>query len=330
MRLTGPVSFFVMSGEALKSLGDELQILAGEEHAREAMDRYGFRCGEGMALRLGMGVVTVEQLKDLLPDLLLEAGLGRGGAGEVSVERIVISFEESLEAGGTGKSTEPVCHFTSGYLAGLISTLLDRRFQGDEECCRAMGDTTCTHVFAPSAADFRPASESAVGGEIQNELEVGTGYLVKEENAEKSYDIFSEHAKHGYQGLCITRDFPAKIRKKYGLEKTPIIWLSTAETSEVTIAPQNLSALYYQMENFLKKTEKGVILLSGMEYLISQNSYQSVLKFVQLLNELIAVRSAILVVSLSPLTLEERDLKTLERELTRYEPKKKVVDVGID
>ncbi|MCI0482422.1 MAG: DUF835 domain-containing protein, partial [Candidatus Dadabacteria bacterium] len=143
---------------------------------------------------------------------------------------------------------------------------------------------------------------------------------VKGENADTSYAMFSEHVRHGFQGLCITRDFPAKVKKKYGFEKTPLIWLSTTE-SESTVAPQNLSGLYYQIENFLRKSERAIVLLAGLEYLISHNTYQSVLKFIQLVNELIAIREAVLIVPLSPLTLEEKDLKMVERELTIYEGK---------
>jgi predicted hydrocarbon binding protein len=325
--LPDQISFFVMTGEALKSLGDELQILAGETSAREAIERYGFRCGEGLAQKLGLGTVSSAELKDLLPDLLIETGLGRSRAVDVSEDRIVIDFEDSVEAGAIGKAAAPSCRFTSGYLAGLLSSLLDKRMQGAEESCISAGAASCRHIIAPSKADFKPANEAMAASACKYCLNNATGFLIKEETGEKSYEVFTEHVTHGHQGLCITRDFPAKIRKRYGLEKTPIIWLSTAETTEVTIAPQNLSALYYQIESFLKKSEKGIVLLSGMEYLISQNSYQSVLKFIQLLNELIAVRSAILLVSLSPLTLDEKDLKTLERELEAFAPKEKIVNM---
>ncbi len=318
--MAAPISYFVMSGEALKSLGDELQILVGEERAREAIERYGFRCGEGLALRLGMGVVSFTELKDLLPDLLLETGLGRSRGIEVAESRVVIDFEDSIEAGAVGKAAAPSCKFTSGYLAGMISALVDRRFQGDEDQCIAAGGASCRHVLTPAKADIRPAVEGTSTAPRKHALEEGTGYLVKEETGDLSYEAFVDCVTHGYQGMCVTRDFPGKVRKKYGLEKTTIIWLSTAEAEEMTVSPQNLSALYYQIETFLKKSEKAVLLISGMEYMISHNSYASVLKFVQLLNELMAVRSSVLIVSLSPKTLEEKDLKTLERELTGYGP----------
>ena len=56
-------------------------------------------------------------------------------------------------------------------------------------------------------------------------------------------------------------------------------------------------------------------MLSGLEYLITQNNYSSVLKLIQLLNEQIAIRDSILIVPISPHTLEQKDLKLIEREL---------------
>ena len=37
------VSFFVMSGDALRSLADELQIMLGEKGASALLERYGYR-----------------------------------------------------------------------------------------------------------------------------------------------------------------------------------------------------------------------------------------------------------------------------------------------
>ncbi|MEW5937864.1 MAG: DUF835 domain-containing protein [Candidatus Thermoplasmatota archaeon] len=312
------ISFFVMSGGALKSLGDELQILVGEGASQETIERYGFRCGEGLVQSIEVRCETTEELRDLLPGVLIETGLGRVDRIDVSKDWVVVSFEESVEANAIGRASTPSCNFTRGYLSGVLSALYDRRYVGVEESCRAKGDERCVHRFTQAKSEIRPEYEGESRDEGWRLLEHGTGYLLKEETGERSYEIFSEHVRHGFQGLCITRDFPAKVRKRYGFEKTPILWLSTADT-ENTIAPQNLSGLYYHIENFIRKSEKPAVLLAGLEYLLSHNTYQSVLKFIQLVNELIALKGAVLLVPLSPLTLEEKDLKMVERELTSYE-----------
>lgn len=314
------VSFFVMSGDALRSLNDELQIQIGDMEAAALLERYGFRCGESLVQSVGYTCEDIDELGETLPGLLIETGLGRAEARKITAGEIIIEFEESVEANHLGKKENASCNFTRGYLAGVISSLLNTKYDAMEESCQCRGDPVCVHKIVLNSGYAMPEPEIIiVPGDVKNELDLCTGYLVKEESPEKSYEIFRDWVTHGRQGLCITRDFPAKIRKKYGLEKTPIIWLSTSET-ENTVPPQNLSALFYHIENFLKKSNNGILLLSGLEYLITHNSFQSVLKFIQLLNEQIAIREAVLVVPLSPLTLEEKDLKMFERELTIIEP----------
>jgi len=333
------ISFFVMSGNALKNLGDELQILVGEKASHETIERYGFRCGEGLVQSIDIRCKDTEELRDLLPGVLIETGLGRVDKMDIAPSEVTISFEDSVEANSIAKTTEPACHFTRGYLSGVLSALLDRRFTASEQSCMAKGDKRCVHKLVQSV-EIRPEYEVGVkdgviapevlivSGRSPKELEKaapaikflegGTGYLIKDETGERSYELFAEHVKGGFQGLCVTRDFPAKVKKKYGFEKTPVIWLSTTE-GEATVAPQNLSGLYYNIENFMRRSERGIVILAGLEYLISHNTYQSVLKFIQLVNELISVKGAVLLVPLSPLTLEEKDLKMVERELTIYE-----------
>ncbi len=313
------VSFFVMSGDALRSLNDELQIQIGDNEAGALLERYGYRCGESLVQSVGYTCDNIEELEETLPGLIIETGLGRAVTKKVTVDEIIIEFKESVEASHIGKKDGAGCNFTRGYLAGVISNLLDSDYKAIEDSCQCRTDPFCVHRIVRNTQYVKPEPEiPAELGDAQYDLDICTGYLIKEETSDKSYEVFKDWVTHGHQGLCITRDFPAKIRKKYGLEKTPIIWLSTSET-ENTVPPQNLSALFYHIENFLKKSENGILLLSGLEYLITHNSYSSVLKFIQLLNEQIAIREAVLVISISPLTLDEKDLKLFERELTNFE-----------
>jgi len=311
------VSFFVMSGDALRSLHDELQILQGDKGASALLERYGFRCGESLVQSVGYSCDNIEELKDILPGILIETGLGRAVTRKITEDEMIIEFDESVEANHLGRKEGASCNFTRGYLAGVISSMFDAHYDGIEDTCRCRGDALCVHRIVRNPTYAKPEAESAEG-DVEHVLDICTGYLIKEEVPDRSYEIFRDWVTHGHQGLCITRDFPAKIRKKYGLEKTPIIWLSTSDT-ENTVPPQNLSALFYHIENFLKKSKNGILLISGLEYLITHNTYQSVLKFIQLLNEQIAIREAVLIVPVSPLTMEEKDLKLFERELTLLE-----------
>jgi len=54
--------------------------------------------------------------------------------------------------------------------------------------------------------------------------------------------------------------------------------------------------LSHTIKEFIKKTGNGVVLLEGLEYLITQNDYRDVLKFVQSLSDSIAVSNSCLIV----------------------------------
>lgn len=309
------ISFFVMPSSALRSLRDELQISAGEEGSKETLERYGYRCGEGLVQEIDIECEHSNELKTMMDSLLYETGLGRPVAIEVLNDEIIISLEDTVEALAKSKGE---CSFTKGYLSGIVSTLRNKKYDCIEEECITKGDERCVYRLAQTEEYIYPSKEKEKDTERIYHLEKGCTFLIKEELPEKGYEIFVDYVTHGSPGLCVTRDYPEKISKKYALEKTPIIWLSTVDTKNA-MPPQNLSALFYHIETFLKKANEVVVILSGLEYLIANSSFLSVLKFIQLLNEQAAINNSIIILPVSPLTLDEKQLKMIEREVKVFE-----------
>src|SRR5947199_345259 len=58
------------------------------------------------------------------------------------------------------------------------------------------------------------------------ELEKGVCYLVKEKKPELSFRLFEMLLGQKTPGLCITRQYPDRVRRERGLTETRIIWLS--------------------------------------------------------------------------------------------------------
>lgn len=180
-------------------------------------------------------------------------------------------------------------------------------------------------LYAPMKKGFKykflpivPVTED--GGEIKSivrhMLEKGHSYLVNEEKPVKSNEIFMDLVTHGVQGLYITRRNPGEIREKYGLKKTPILWLSSLKGQEKNIDPTDLLELSHTIKEFVKRTDDGVVILDGLEYLITQNNYKDVLQFIQSLNDSIVVSNSRLLVPLDPSTLDSQQLHLLRREMT--------------
>ncbi len=158
--------------------------------------------------------------------------------------------------------------------------------------------------------------EGEIKSILRHMLEKGHSYLVNEEKPVKSNEIFLDLVTHGVQGLYITRRNPRDIREKYGLRKTPILWLSSLKGQEKNIDPTDLLELSHTIKEFVKRTDDGVVILDGLEYLITQNNYKDVLQFIQSLNDSIVVSNSRLLVPLDPSTLDSQQLHLLRREMT--------------
>ena len=161
----------------------------------------------------------------------------------------------------------------------------------------------------------KPETAEGDGQQVKMKMERGSCYMIEEEKPDKSYKIFTQIASKGAVGLCITREFPDKIKKKYGItDNTDMLWLSNSE-AENAFKPVELGKLLYKIEKFLEAHSNSIILFSGLEYLITQNNYSSVLKLIQLLNEQIAMRNSLLIMPVSPSALDKKEFSLIEREV---------------
>jgi hypothetical protein len=148
------------------------------------------------------------------------------------------------------------------------------------------------------------------------ELLPGACYISRERKSERAFEIFTDQVMHGLQGLCVSRLKPEVVRERYGLRKTPIVWLTqNAEAGEKCITPTDMPRVHFVISDFLDKAEGSVILLDGIEYIITHNSFPSALKLLQLLNDRVMMHSARLIVPVDPVAVGEKELALLERDM---------------
>ncbi|HVO77856.1 MAG TPA: DUF835 domain-containing protein [Methanomassiliicoccales archaeon] len=305
--------FFVMPGSALLDLREELELIEDKE-AGETLERYGYRAGVGLIGVLDVAAENEAELPEMLPQIWSETGLGRMNLKKATRGEIVVEVEESIEA-FHGRH----CDFTRGYLAGIVSSLLDTRYSATEQECISDGKERCLHVLVPSQE--RMVEEKAVERKEQPEaegLELGNSYLIESEDQHAGFDVYEDLLKQGVRGMSIVREYPDKLRKKFDLGAGPCIWLSYERDVKYAREPTNIPLIYSEIKGFLDGAEGCVVLISGLEYLISQNTFTKVLKFLQLLNENVAVKESILLLPLSTQALNPREVKILEREMKLY------------
>jgi len=164
-----------------------------------------------------------------------------------------------------------------------------------------------------AAAPRQPKAEVRPAPKVTS-LERSFSYLVEEDRPETSYALFMDVLKKGMKGYCITRNYPAKIRSKFDLRETPVIWLSNVGR-ENTIRPKDLEKLSISLEQFLSAPGGGIVLLDGLEYLITNNNFITVLRLIQSLRDQVAINQSILLMAVNRSTLESHQLNLLEREV---------------
>ena len=248
-------------------------------------------------------------------------------AAQCAAQKKPINIREASTNHRVKKQIEPVLEsfawvpiMTQDEVLGVISVYnkISGRPISDEELDDLL-------LFANQAASFvestrflvSPAVENTLKSEMKYQIDKGESYLIENHDPGEAFDIFMDAVTHGIQGFSICRIHPKKVRGKYGLKKTLILWLSTIE-AEDSIDPRDLAKINHLLSEFLKRATDSIILLEGIEYLIIQNSFEKVIKAMHSLNDYITLFGSRLLVPVSPRTLSEKELSILEKEFRVY------------
>ncbi len=177
-------------------------------------------------------------------------------------------------------------------------------------------DYTPESEKAPASTDEEPTEEE-IKKPLPEGISISSTYLVDERGSDKSlsFEMFKDILDAGKEGLCVTRDYPDKVRDKYGLKDVDIIWLSNVDREDV-IRPKSLEKFSLTIENFLTR-KKGVILLNGLEYLITNNDFRTVLHLIQSIKDQVAINRSILMIPVNPTTLEDNQMDLLTSEVDK-------------
>jgi tetratricopeptide (TPR) repeat protein len=151
---------------------------------------------------------------------------------------------------------------------------------------------------------------------VSARLDKGHVYLLLESQPKKSIQLMKEYDRLGYEGLVISRLPAEQVQKK--LKKQKILQLSSA-AKEDTISPDNVVNILLRMKEFMTSKKPSILLLDGIDYIALQNSFEDSLNLIQKLIESVTLYKAILLVSVNPKSLEEKELIQLEEEMELLE-----------
>lgn len=137
------LAFFIMPGEALALLHDELEAVVGKKMSQEILYKYGYNCGKSITERLNLEKKSMKDVPIILTEIWSELGFGRITVISKDDDKIEVQITEGIEANALGYRTAPSCHFTRGYMAGVVSAIVNTRLYAVEEECVTSGSNFC-------------------------------------------------------------------------------------------------------------------------------------------------------------------------------------------
>jgi hypothetical protein len=140
----------------------------------------------------------------------------------------------------------------------------------------------------------------------------GRAYLFESPSSGRMFDSMVHEMREGASALIICRTHPDQLRARYQLTHTPLIWLAQSPGPD-RVDPGNLQMLSHMTLEFVRRGPS-LIAIEGLEYLLVNNELNKVLKFLGQLRDNVIVEGCMLLVTVDPRTLTDRQRAILERE----------------
>jgi hypothetical protein len=225
------------------------------------------------------------------------------------MDRDFVEIESSSHPNPTIRPTKEIMERFRAYKQrkGQEMGRMDEGIKGLGEKAEGLGGET-----QPSPDDEKP-------DEVVPELETGVTYMVFEPKSEKSMKLFIRDIRNVLKGLYITRSNPNHVKKRHYLADSKVVWLTSVQTGREFESISGLQEMSILVSKFIDENGSTVILLEGLEYLISNNSFQVVLRLIQQLRDKVSTSNSKMIIPLNPNALEDKQLSLLEGECQTLE-----------
>jgi archaellum biogenesis ATPase FlaH len=188
---------------------------------------------------------------------------------------------------------------------------------GPPSTTKSKSPSTTTTTEQPSPKEYNLeelAKIPVLGPKLTEDPSMSFGsFMVKEPKSEFCLSIFSTLVAQDRRGLCITRIPPEKLGDLTNNDKVNTFWLSSRQGE--SCLPPSLTKLSHEITQFAGFHQNSVIILDGLEYLISHLEFNKVLRFTSELIDTMAVHKNILLIPINPLTMDPKQLALLERNM---------------
>ncbi|WP_456398280.1 DUF835 domain-containing protein [Palaeococcus sp. (in: euryarchaeotes)] len=126
-----------------------------------------------------------------------------------------------------------------------------------------------------------------------------------------------------FESMIICREPPEVLRNKLDIGEDVKIWWLTKAEREDAIHPTRLPFMTYNIVEFInKENHKRFVLLDGIEYLILENGFESIYKFLTSLKDYAILYDAVILVPIDPDAYDLKEYNLLLREFEVLEEKR--------
>jgi predicted hydrocarbon binding protein len=149
MSKSNEIPFVALPVDIFTAIRDMLAEYGLSDKDEEFFENLGIKCGRAVVTRTGFSWESDEQLADALVSLWAEVGIGRLTAKDVDKGGVAAEVTDTVESLALGNVGEPSCHFTRGYIAGVVSELSSREHMTVEDQCVCEGHPKCVFTVIP-------------------------------------------------------------------------------------------------------------------------------------------------------------------------------------
>jgi hypothetical protein len=206
------------------------------------------------------------------------------------------------------------------------------KIDGCQACGRPLGeeskDEDKVPVQCPSCTEIAVIADDAdlmkekcpKCGSIMKKFDQGYNYLIIAETPDPAYAILGTYISRRIPALALSTTPKEKLVKKYNLGVTEVYWITTMGTGDNIVDPKRLDfEIMRAISTFMKEKGGGIVLIDGVEYLISENGYEAVSTFLKKINDMASVNNFTILVPVNPAGIESEKLSALRREFDKVE-----------
>jgi len=172
-------------------------------------------------------------------------------------------------------------------------------------------------ILPPMMKFFLPAPEAGLNTKLKYKLKEGGSYLIEKKELDRGPKIFIDLTTHGIPGIWLTTSHPNEIREKYGLVRTPIIYLTSDQVSDEMVKPPDRLDKAIDVIPFHLLKPRSVVFMDCLKELVVINGFEKTLDFLKKLGKMCSQKNSNLIVQIDPSEFEKKQLAAIEGVVAR-------------